>query len=113
MCAGENLAHRFGRMGQKTGTGHSLVVVTEQTPRPAGETEEHTTGNSRAPTVRGSIAVAVVLLLAGGLFVTNIRYQEGDGERGPSNLAEAILAECERVEQRRVSVSEVREVVDV
>src|SRR5690625_2556430 len=112
MCAGENLAHRFGRMGQKTGTGHSLVVVTEQTPRPAGETEEPTTGNSRAQTVRGSIAVAVVLLLAGVLFVTNIRSQEGDGARGPSNLAELIIAESERVAQRQENVEELRAVVD-
>lgn len=112
MRAGENRAHRFGRVGQKTGTGHSLVVVTEQTPRPAGETEVPTTGNSRAQTVRGSIAVAVVLLLAGVLFVTNIRSQERDGARGPSNLAELILAESERVEQRQESVDELRAIVD-
>src|SRR5690625_3662597 len=121
-------------------TGHSLVVVTDQTPGDAEQSAQSSARSvsaaeqtaelaetslfnpvpspaprpdrSRSQTIRGSIAVGLVLLLAGVLFVTNIRSQEGDGARGPSNLAELILAESERVEQRQESVDELRAVVD-
>lgn len=67
---------------------------------------------SRGQTLQGSIAVALVLLLAGVLFVTNIRSQNRDGTRGPSDLAGLILAEAERVAARQESVDELRNSVE-
>lgn len=131
---------QFGPFGQMVDTGHSLVVVTDPTPGDAEQSAQSSARSvppseqaaelaetslfnpvpgpaprpeqSRSQTVRGSIAVGLVLLLAGVLFVTNIRSQEGDGARGPSNLAELIIAESERVAQRQESVEDLRAVVD-
>lgn len=108
------------------GTGLSLVVVRPERPQRAGQTEPPApqetpqleqepavwAKNMRSQTVRGSIAVGLVLLLAGVLFVTNIRSQNRDGTRGPSDLAELILAESERVAARQESVDELRAAVD-
>lgn len=109
-----------------TGTGLSLVVMTAHTPQHAGQSEgpELPEGAEQVPeppkwakhvrsqTVRGSIAVGLVLVLAGVLFVTNIRSQNRDGTRGPSDLAELILAESERVAARQESVDELRASVE-
>lgn len=67
---------------------------------------------SSIQTLRGSISVGLVLLLAGVLFVANARSQNRDSARGPSDLAELILAESERVEARQESVDELRVIVD-
>jgi len=100
------------RMGQIRATGPSLVVVSEQTPRPADQAADRNVHEARSQRVRGSIAVGLVFVLAGLLFVTNIRSQNQAGARGPSDLAELILAESERVEERQASVDELRVVVE-
>lgn len=66
----------------------------------------------RKQTIRGSITVGLVLVLCGVLFVANIRSQPEDSTRGPSDLAELLAAESERVAAREQVVEELRAEVD-